>query len=272
MKKAILFLLFFAIIFSTVPAVYAANTISGIQIFPSDYVWNVPVNTLSVHPNSSSYIAAEYGSAGMLIPAFGYGATGNGAVGGGYAYDIINRSVAKSTVIFAYPSSSFQNLYPIPLPYPSISGAGTDGTCDTNAKDCHAILIDKDSKLVYELFGVSGNRASNGAWMAGSGAVWNLSDYSIANRGTANAAGTPMIAGMIRYDEVASGSINHAIGLAIPYTRYGYTNYTWPARQGNSIYVNNWSTNYPRMGERFRLKASFDISKYSPRTRLYSQP
>jgi PKD repeat protein len=249
-----------------VPPVQASGTtaLSGIQIFPSDYVWNVPIDTLPVHANSSEYIAVNYGSAGKLIPSFGYGATGNGAVGGGFAFNSVNFSVVKSDIIFEHPESSVKTRYPIPLPYPDIEGPGINGTCNTDAGDCHTIIFDTDSKIAYELYGFSGNRNQNGAWQAGSGAVWNLSDYSLVERGRADAAGLPMIVGMVRYDEVASGSINHALRMAIPYTRYGYLNYAWPARQGNSIYVNNWTSDYPRMGERFRLKASFDISKFSP--------
>jgi hypothetical protein len=185
----------------------------------------------------------------------------------GYVYDIVDRSTTKSNITFKYPRSSFDTQYPIPSPYPAINGAATDGTCDVSSADCNAIIIDQDAKLVYELFGMSGARYPNGSWDARSGAVFNLSDYDPVGRGTATAAGTPLLVGCIRYDEIEAGEINHAIRLSLPYTRYGgpynSQNYTWPAIFSNTIYVNNKSTNYPRMGERFRLNASFDVSGYS---------
>jgi hypothetical protein len=238
------------------------KNLTGIQIFPTDYVWNVPIDKMPVHPNSSDFIASNNGANGTIHPGFGYSATS------GWAYDIVDSSATKFNMTFYYSSASYKTKYPIPLPYPSIGGAGADGICDTETLDCPVIIIDRDANFAYEIYGMSGIQNSDGSWNAGSGAVWNLSDYTLRGRGEADASGTPLIAGMIRYDEVASGSINHAIGMAIPYTRYGKGNYTWPALHQNSVFKNNVSTNYPRMGERFRLKAAFNVSGYSPTNQI----
>jgi PKD repeat protein len=258
-----IFLIIFLTFFIYAIPVQSANTLSDIQIFPSDYVWNVPVDTLPVHINSSNYITSENGVSGKLFPAFGYSAKN------GYVYDIVDNSTIKYSMIFKYPtSSSIDTKYPIPAPYPKIyPGSVINGICDTSSGDCDSIIIDKDTKLAYEIFGMSGTRYPNGSWNAKSAGVFNLSNYSL-GQGTSTAAGTPLLAGLIRYDEISAGSINHAIRLSLPYTRYGgpygSQNYTWPARYSKSIFVNNASSNYPRMGERFRLNASFDISGYSP--------
>jgi hypothetical protein len=264
MKSSPIFLVILTIFLCTIQPVQAANTLSGIQLFPSDYVWNVPVDTLPIHTNSSNYITSENGASGNLYAAFGYTATS------GYAYDIVDSSTSKYTIAWKYPSSSFGTIpVPIPSPRPGIyPGTITNGLCSVDeGDDCHAIIIDQDSKVLYELFGMRGNQFPNGSWDVKSGGVWNLSNYSL-GYGTSTASGIPLTAGLIRYDEIEAGSINHAIRLALPYTRYGGNlhgeNYTWPARFSNTIFTKNWSTNYPRMGERFRLKSSFDISGYSP--------
>jgi hypothetical protein len=265
MKSLIIFIsLLLAIFMGLICPIQAATTsISDIQIFPSDYVWNVPIDTLPVHQNSTNFIASNYGSSGKVIPGFGYSATS------GYTYDVVDSSATKYNIAFKYPASSFTGIkYPIPYPLATIHGAFSNGTCNVNAGDCNAIIIDRSTNLEYEFFGMSGTQYSNGSWYAKSAGVFNLSNYTLTGRGTATAAGTPLLVGCMRYDEIEAGEINHAIRLALPFTRYGWNNYTWPAVFGNSIYVNNWTTNYPRMGERFRLKASFDISGYSPENQV----
>jgi hypothetical protein len=80
--------------------------------------------------------------------------------------------------------------------------------------------------------------------------------------GSADAAGTPMVAGLIKYEEVESGEINHAIRVAFPYTN---DSKVWPAIAHSSPYKNG---SFSPMGQRFRLKASFDTSGYPEQTRI----
>jgi hypothetical protein len=98
-----------------------------------------------------------------------------------------------------------------------------------------------------------------GSWEADSGAIFDLNSHALrpASWTSADAAGLPILAGLVRYDEVASGEIRHAIRVTAPQTRRAYI---WPARHYASSLT---GSQYPPMGQRFRLKADFDLSGFS---------
>jgi hypothetical protein len=100
----------------------------------------------------------------------------------------------------------------------------------------------------------------NGSWSAGSGAIYDLGSQNLRPAGwtSADAAGLPILPGLVRYDEAAAGAIEHAIRFTVPDTR---NSYVWPARHYASDLT---GSQYPPMGQRFRLKANFDISTFSP--------
>ena len=128
--------------------------------------------------------------------------------------------------------------------------------------DCHVLIVNRDTKKLYELFDL-GPKLSNGSYTAGSGATWDLTSYALRPKGwnSADAAGLPMLPLMIRYDEIEAGEINHAIRVTVPHTQ---NTYIWPARAQAGVA----NTGYPPMGQRFRLKASFDISGFSPTNQI----
>ncbi len=97
------------------------------------------------------------------------------------------------------------------------------------------------------------------SWEAGNGAVFDLATNALRPDGwtSADAAGLPILPGLVRYDEVATGEIRHALRFTVPRTRQAYA---WPARHYAST---STDTTRPRMGERFRLKAGFDVSTFS---------
>ncbi len=131
---------------------------------------------------------------------------------------------------------------------PIEGGSGSTG-------DRHAIAIDTDNCILYELYNAFPQSSS---WTADSGAIFDLHSNALrpATWTSADAAGLPIMPGLVTYDEVLSGEIKHAIRFTAPQTR---REYVWPARHYASSLT---GTQYPRMGERFRLKASFDISSY----------
>jgi hypothetical protein len=116
--------------------------------------------------------------------------------------------------------------------------------------------------MLYELY--NAYRQGDGSWKASSGAVYNLKDYVLRpkNWTSADAAGMAILPGLVRYDEIKAGVINHAIRFSAPKTR---REYVWPAR-----HMASWNTdkNVPPMGQRFRLKASYDISNFSPEVKV----
>src|SRR5437763_750549 len=126
--------------------------------------------------------------------------------------------------------------------------------------DRHAVIVDKSSCRLYELWNV--RKGSNGRWTAGSGATWSLGSDALRPAGwtSADAAGLAILPGLLRYPEVESGTIDHAIRFTTNVTQKAFV---WPARhQAGSTS----STAYPPMGARFRLKASYPISSYRPDT------
>jgi len=124
------------------------------------------------------------------------------------------------------------------------------------------LVIDKDNCFLYELFDAFPN--TDGSWSAGSGAIFNLKSDALRPSGwtSADAAGLSIFAGLVRYDEVASGEIRHALRFTAPKTRRAFI---WQARHYASSLT---AAKYPPMGQRFRLKAGFDISKFSPKNQV----
>jgi hypothetical protein len=161
-------------------------------------------------------------------------------------------------VSFRYWQESDPGPYPIPTNAPIEGGPNSTG-------DRHVIVIERGSCTLYEMY--SSYPQSNGSWQAGAGARWALTSNALRPDGwtSADAAGLPIMAGLVTYDEVASGVIGHAIRFTVPRTQSAYV---WPARHEASDLTD---PNLPPMGLRFRLKASFNISTFPPQTRVVLQ-
>jgi hypothetical protein len=127
------------------------------------------------------------------------------------------------------------------------------------------IVVDRDRWVLYELF--DAHRLASGAWRAGSGAVFDLKGNRLRPAGwtSADAAGLPIFPGLVRYDEVGAGHIDHALRFTVSRSRKAYVA---PARHAAS---SDTSASLPPMGMRVRLKKSFDISKYPTQARVVLQ-
>jgi len=229
------------------PIEAAAPIIAGCPQFPMDNVWNAPVDSLPLDPHSNDYINSIGAGIGVH-PDFGSGLYNNEPIG--IPYNVVPGSQPGVKVTFEYNSESDHGLYPIP-PNPLIEG-GPNSTGDR-----HVLLVDKDHCKLYELY--SAYPQKDGSWKAGSGAIWNLASNDLRpdTWTSADAAGLPILPGLARYDEVAAGKITHALRFTANYTR---NQHIWPARHDASTYT---GTTYPPMGQRFRLKAGFNISGFS---------
>lgn len=229
--------------------------IEGCSIFPSDNVWNVPVDNLPVDPCSSVYINT-IGASNHIHADFGSGIWPPDTGGPiGIPYVVVNGTQTKVRVSFTYASESDPGPYPIPTNAPIEGGSGSSG-------DRHVLVLDKDNCMLYELY--YAYPQADGSWTAGSGAVYNLNSNVLrpSTWTSADAAGLAMLPGLVRYDEVASGEIKHAIRFTVPETRRAFI---WPARHYASSLT---EPQYPPMGQRFRLKASFDTSGFSHDARV----
>jgi len=220
----------------------------GCDVFPADNIWNVPVETLPVDANSAAYINTIGANRGVHAD-FGSGLWNGGPIG--IPYVDVPGTQPKVPVTFDFEDESDPGPYPIPPNAPIEGGSNSDG-------DRHVLVVDRDQCILYELFYAFPQ--PNGSWYAGSGAIFDLSSNALRPAGwtSADAAGLPILPGLVRYDEVAGGEIPHAIRFTAPQTRNAYV---WPARHYASSLT---GAQYPPMGQRFRLRANFDISSFSP--------
>ena len=212
-------------------------------IFPDTNVWNKTITHLPVHRNSAALIRS-IGIEEELHPDFGSNLTY------GIPYNVVSGSLRKVRVRFYYDDESDAGPYPIPGKPKRESGG-----------DHHILIVDRDSCKLYEIY--DANRV-NGQWSAGAGAIWNLHSNLLRRNGwtSGDAAGLPILPGLVRYDEVLRGLIDHAMRFTAPRTRNAHI---YPARHhaGES---NN--PTLPPMGLRVRLKNSVNISRFSPQNQV----
>jgi hypothetical protein len=223
-------------------------------VFPADNAWNQRVDTLPVAANSAQMIRA-IGLDAPLHPDFGSGTWDGGPIG--IPFDVVSAKTPTSKVRFEYADESDHVRYPIPRNVHIEGGAHSSG-------DRHAILVDRSSCRLYELYDL--HHTSHG-WTAGSGATWSLLSDHLRPAGwtSADAAGLPIFPGLARWDEVARGVIDHALRFTAPETRRAYV---YPARHYAS---SSTSASLPPMGLRVRLKASVDISSFPKQARVVLQ-
>jgi hypothetical protein len=247
----ILFSTFFLIVGSLqYPDIARASsnaTVGGCPLFPTDNIWNRDISSLPVHPNSANFISS-IGLTSHVHADFGAGLYNGAPIG--IPYIVVPGSQPYVPVSFNYADESNPGPYPIPSNAPIEGGSQSSG-------DRHVIVVDSGICRLYEMY--AAYPQSNGSWKAGSGAVWNLnSDALRPNTWTsADAAGLPILPGLVRYDEIASGVINHALRFTVNSTQSAFL---WPARHNASSSTN---PNLPPMGRRLRLKANVNISSFS---------
>jgi hypothetical protein len=217
------------------------------QAFPANSYWHADVSRLPVNARSAAWLS-HLSPTRKLHPDFGpsYGAQ---SVPYGIPITYVTGTHAKSFVHFRYASESDR------APYPLGSDTRIEGG-QTTSGDRHALVVDRSSCRLYETYAT---HSRNGSWQADSGASWDLRSNNLRPAGwtSADAAGLPILPGLLRYDEVAAGKVDHAIRFTTDVTDKAYV---WPARhQAGS--VNNHA--YPPMGARFRLKAGYSLRGYS---------
>ena len=226
---------------------YNAAAISGCPLFPANNVWNYDISRLPVHSNSANFVAA-IGLTSHLHPDFGAGLYNGGPIG--FPYVAVPGSQPYVPVSFGYAGESDPGPYPIPPNAPIEGGSQSSG-------DRHVLVVDSGTCKLYEMY--ASYPQGNGSWRAGSGAVWNLNSDALrpATWTSADAAGLPILPGLVNYDEVAAGAINHALRFTVNATQ---NTFLWPARHQAS---SSGDPNLPPMGLRFRLKANVNISSFS---------
>lgn len=221
----------------------SAPKVGACQIYPSNNPWNQDISALSVNAKSSTYLNS-IGLTKTLHPDFGE------TPEYGIPFNIVDTSQPKVPITFtAYGSESDPGPYPVP------SNAKAEA-----ASDRHVLVLDQVACKLYELFDAA---KSGSGWAAAGGAVFDLKSNALRpdTWTSADAAGLPIYPGLVKYDEVASGSINHAIRFSTPRTQNGFIHPATHQAGSND-------TSLPPMGLRLRLKANYDISKYTGQARV----
>jgi len=207
-------------------------------VFPADNIWNTRVDGLPVNPMSATWMAKMNAGSTNLHPDFGRSPYG-------FPLAFVTNAHPTHAIKFTYAGQSDKVKYPFGSTTPIEHGS-----------DRHALMVNTSTCTLYELFNAHWN---NGKPWAGSGAVFHLNSDALRPDGwtSADAAGLPMVPGLVRWGDVQSGSIDHAIRFTAECTSQAHL---WPARHD----AGSSDDNCPPMGARFRLKASFDISAFSP--------
>ncbi len=228
------------------------------RAFPKSSAWHADISGLPTHVRSAQWLASSGASDTDLHPDFGpsYGAQ---SVPYGIPITIVKaknkfKVKRKKKVRFGYADESDRVRYPLNRRTKIEGGWNAGG-------DRHAIVVHAKSCKLYETWNT---RRIGKRWTAGSGAVWSLKSNKLRPAGwtSADAAGLPILPGLLRWDEVKRGYVDHAIRFTVSASQ---KNYLWPARHQAG------STSSPGvapMGARFRLKQSFDISGYSTHAKV----
>lgn len=223
-------------------------SLGGFVPFPSDSLWNTNISAAPVDPNSAAIINYIGPSIG-IHPDFGAGEYDGSYMG--IPYTVVDSTQALIPINYqAYGSESDPGPMPVPLTAP------IEGYPNPGSGDRHVLVLDKSNCFLYELYS---SYPQTSSWNADSGAVWDLlaDEQRPYTWTSADAAGLPIFPGLVRYDEVAAGAINHAIRFTLPNTSAGFTP---PASHWAATSTDTYA---PPMGTRLRLKASFDVSGYS---------
>jgi hypothetical protein len=223
-------------------------SLNGFVPFLSSSLWNTDISNSPVDPNSANIINFIGPTIG-IHPDFGAGEYDGSYMG--IPYTVVDSSQSMIPINYtAYGSESDSGPMPIPLSAP------IEGYPNPGSGDRHVLVLDTATCFLYELYS---SYPQSTSWNAGSGAVWDLlsNEQRPYTWTSADAAGLPIFPGLVRYDEVAAGAINHAIRFTLPSTSAGFTP---PASHWAATSTNTYA---PPMGTRLRLKASFDVSGYS---------
>jgi len=218
--------------------------------FPASNWWHADIRSLPVHSSSAAWLS-HMSTSVRLHPDFGP-SYGDGP-DYGMPITVVYGSHPKVTVRFDYSDESDHVGYPFGSDTRIEGGRNSPG-------DKHAIVVDKSTCRLYETW----NTRVGTGWRAGSGATWLLTSNALRPNGwtSADAAGLPILPGLLRYNEVANGYVDHAIRFT---TNATASRHLWPARHDAGS-TTSWS--YPPMGARFRLKSTWDASALGPQARV----
>ena len=239
-----------------------------LPLFPPDNWWNLDISGAPVDPGSDGFIAfINNGGTRHLHPDFGGEEFPGSTQVYGMPYAVVDGTQPKLLVDFVLYGSESDGVgvpfYPIPaqaITQPHWVEGGDPGNVDLrDSEDRHLLIVDRDNKYLYELYNVYYNTAT-AQWEAGSGAFWDMKTNNRRPLGwtSADAAGLAIFPGLVRYDEAYDPTVT-SIGHAFRVTVRSTNGYVYPASHSAGS-----TTGALPMGARLRLKATKDISGFTP--------
>jgi hypothetical protein len=268
-------------------------TIGGCPIFPSDHIFNTPINGLPLHPSSAQFMATvgnyrihlDLGqSENMAAPDTYYGIPYNVVHGNTFpwasvsytssdtanmTWDPTDESDCAVSSLHTFVSPCVKSAAPAPvLPIPQsvlVEGGIFPDVPSQSYGDHHILLVDADTCRLWEIY--HAYTGSGSTWNIFGSASFDLRSNALRPAGwtSADAAGFPIVPLLLRADEASSGTIKHALRFTISSSSIRIA-YTWPARHLTTN--GSMSTSLPPMGQLFRLKASYVIpSTYSTQSK-----
>jgi hypothetical protein len=239
-------------VFPQPPRSLRANAAS----LPNEAAWNQDISKAPVARNSAAVIAYINRNGGdHLHPDFGSPRSY------GFPYSVVGRNQRRLPIHYtAYPAESDKGPFPIPTGAPVEGGQRSDG-------DRHVLTVDRSRCTLYELYRAFFVSTGRDHWNADSGASWNLRSTKRRpdSRTSADAAGLPIFPGLVRYDEVQRGRIDHAIRITFDSTRNAWIH---PASHCAGDTRNAAA---PPMGLRLRLKSGYGLGAFSGPAKVIAQ-
>jgi hypothetical protein len=234
-------------------------TVGGCPLFAADFPYNEDISQAALDPGSATYIANLKARAGAIVAEYP----------GGEFVNIVPSSQANVSVQFAAsggaygfdPSDTFYHSSAPTAPAPIPSNVVYENMNTPNS-DHHMMVVEQGTCRLFELYAWNPSGPTSG-W---EGLVtWNLTknEQLPDGWGSTTAAGTPLLPGVIWYDEVASGEIKHALDIVIPGAAIAQYEYVKPAARSGGACGSNYPADGFPYGGRVRLKASYDTSQYT---------
>ncbi len=232
-------------------------TLGGCNIFPADNPWNQDVSSLPHHPREAQ-IMANMSPSTSLHPDWGNSSTDHYGIpwasGTGAPQVPITWTASwgpTESDMLACPDGSSDFCYPIPGTAPIEGGPDADTDADRHVLYLDTAGAPNDCTL-YELY--NAQNFTGPGWTAANGAIFHLGSNALRPEGwtSADAAGLPVLPGLVRVDEVLAGEIHHAIRFTMDVTAMAYIH---PATHAAGVE----GTDLPPMGLRVRLRADYPV-------------
>ncbi len=230
----------------------ADRILAAMQVFPADNAWNEDISARPVHPNSKNIIASAGADKTLRYDL-------------DMSFIIVPPDQNKVPVkVVTYPDESDLGPYPLPDNAPiedwPLNGKELKTIQREGEGDRHVVVVDPVNAKLYELY--IGRKTDMG-WQAAQSSLFDLKSNKLRPAGwtSTDAAGLPIFPAIIRYDELERGLVEHAMRFTVTNTRNAHV---YPATHHAS---NKTDVNLPRMGERYRLRADFDTTGFSPHAR-----